>query len=393
MPIEADTPETANRAAVTAAVTTSFAFGWQMARLYSGPLSSAAEPKVEADLPGLSELPAADLVTLGLAQADAALSRLRAFLDAPSLPTTAAVRDEAAKKPLPRAATRKAILDLHVELLVSLTAADYRLGKAYGLGRALADTCGQPRGDAAARTAALEDHLEQHRVEVIAGWLEDLKSLLPPHSAQGVADSLRRWAGWAQTTGHVEPNAPGATAAHALHRCGQQWRSLLSGEKDAADLLMTSDYVHAARGTLTQAAKIAWALARQLVIPLGAAIALVVVGIWLMVANRSTAQVLAGLGTVVGGLGITWRSAAGSAGHFSIDLIKPLWEAQLDLAVADRLTPSLQPDDGAGTSQQAGRPADWWRRAWHGLRAVIVTARRRLTPKQLPKLAWPRRPQ
>src|SRR5580700_391098 len=44
--------------AVTSAVTTSFAFGWQMARLYNGPLSSAVEPKLERDLPGLSALPA-----------------------------------------------------------------------------------------------------------------------------------------------------------------------------------------------------------------------------------------------------------------------------------------------------------------------------------------------
>ena len=61
--------------AVTSAVTTSFAFGWQMARLYNGPLSSAAEPHLAEDLPGLSDLPAAQLVKLGLAQADMALGR------------------------------------------------------------------------------------------------------------------------------------------------------------------------------------------------------------------------------------------------------------------------------------------------------------------------------
>jgi hypothetical protein len=43
---------TPGAAAVTSAVTTSFAFGWQMARLYTGPLSSAAEPQLEEDLPG-----------------------------------------------------------------------------------------------------------------------------------------------------------------------------------------------------------------------------------------------------------------------------------------------------------------------------------------------------
>ena len=55
------------------------------------------------------------------------------------------------------------------------------------------------------------------------------------------------------------------------------------------------------------------------------AAALIGVGIWLIVANHSTAQVLAGLGTIAGGLGITWRSAAGALGHLSLDLVRPLW--------------------------------------------------------------------
>jgi hypothetical protein len=34
-----------------------------------------------------------------------------------------------------------------------------------------------------------------------------------------------------------------------LHRCGQRWRAILSGEKGATDLLQIGDYVTAARGT------------------------------------------------------------------------------------------------------------------------------------------------
>ena len=89
---QAQDSETTSASAATPAVTTSFAFGWQMARLYTGPLSSAAEPKLEDDLPGLSGLPAAQLVKLGLAQADVALSRVKAFLGDAQLPATDAVR-------------------------------------------------------------------------------------------------------------------------------------------------------------------------------------------------------------------------------------------------------------------------------------------------------------
>jgi hypothetical protein len=75
-------PGTPDAAAVTSAVTGSFAFGWQMARLYTGPMSSAAEPQLAEDLPGLSDLPAAQLVKLGLAQADMALWTAPVILEA-----------------------------------------------------------------------------------------------------------------------------------------------------------------------------------------------------------------------------------------------------------------------------------------------------------------------
>jgi hypothetical protein len=358
-------PDAPDAAGVTSAVTTSFAFGWQMARLYTGPLSSAAEPGLDEDLPGLSSLPAAQLVTLGLAQADAALARLKAFLGDAQLPNTDAVRAETAKNPPDRDAIRRAILDLHVEVLIQLTASDYRLGKAYGLGRALADTCAAAHGDDTERRGALVHHLEQHRALVIAGWLDDLKTVLPAHASQGVADSLQLWERWAAAAGleALDPAAVNRTT-NALHRCGQRWRSILSGEKSATDLLQISDYVSAARGTLGRAAAIGRALALRLWAPLTVAVVLIGVGIWLIIANHSNAQVIAGLGTIAGGLGITWRSAAGALGKLSLDLVRPLWEAQLDIAVANRLTPATQRDFVPGSE-----PLHRWRRAWHALRA------------------------
>jgi hypothetical protein len=315
-----------------------------MARLYVGPLGSAEELKVEEDLPGLSGLPAAQRVQLGLAQADTALAHLKAFLgDNVPLPTTAAVRTQTEQDPPDRDAIRKKILDLHVALLVQLTAADYRLGKAYSLGRALADTCASARGNDTERGQALAHHLDPYRASVIIGWLDDLKSLLPAHAAQSVADSFGYWKQWAETANVTKLDSAGADETTAvLHRCGQRWRAILSGEKDATDMLEIADYVTAARGTLARAASIAWSLALRLWAPLGLAAALMGIGIWLMIADNGAAQVLAGLGTVAGGLGVTWRSAAGSLGHFSLDLVKPLWDAQVDLAVATRLTPAPQ---------------------------------------------------
>jgi hypothetical protein len=353
-----------------------------MARLYTGPLSSAVEPRLERDLPGLSALPATQLVKLGLGQADVALSQLKAFLGNAQLPTTDAVRAETEKHPPDRDAIRKAILNLHVALLIQLTAADYRLGKGYGLGRALADTCASVHGDETERRRALEHHLEPHRVLVMVAWLDDLKTVLPAHASQGVADSLGRWTLWTEMVGltKLDPQAVNETT-RVLHRCGQRWRAILSGEKDAQDLLTTSDYVSAARGTLARVGAIARSLAWQLRGPLALAGVLIGVGIWLIVANHSTAQVLAGLGTIAGGLGITWRSAAGALGHLSLDLVRPLWEAQIDLAVATRLTPLPQRD----YVPEPERPRSRLGRAWRELRTADPETPRGVPAKQGPR--------
>lgn len=107
---------------------------------------------------------------------------------------------------------------------------------------------------------------------------------------------------------------------------------------------------------------------------------LIGVGIWLIVANHSTAQVLAGLGTIAGGLGITWRSAAGTLGHLSLDLVRPLWEAQVDLAVATRLTPLPQRD----YVPELERPRSRLGRAWRELRTADPEAPRGVPVRQDP---------
>lgn len=373
-------PKTALAPTVTDTVTTAFALGWQMARLYTGPLSSSAEPKLEDDLPGISDLPPASLVALGLAQADAALGDLKGFLgDGAALPTTDAVRAAVAQEPHDSGAIRKAILAFHVDLLIDLTAADFRLGKAYGLGRAMADTTGPAPGDDLERTRALKHRLEPHRALVLIGWLDDLKTVLPAHSGQAVAESFERWVRWGEAVnlGALDSRAVRGTL-RVLHRCGQRWRAVVSGEKAANDLLEIGDYVTAARGALARAGAIARSLAVQLWAPLTLAAVLIGIGIWLMIANNSTAQVIAGLGTIAGGLGVTWRSAATWVGHVSLDAARPLWGAQIDSAVSNRLTPLPQRDYVA----QLERPTGRVRRAWRELRTADPDAPRGVPSQQ-----------
>ena len=133
-------PSDANRYAMATALRTAFALGWQMAELYRRGETHATQAKPAVDLPEVGSLAGPDRRNLRFAQIDAALARLRrAITDAGlSVPTTDDVRGGAERG---EEGERAAILALHTELLHVLTAADFRLGKAYGLGRALCDTC------------------------------------------------------------------------------------------------------------------------------------------------------------------------------------------------------------------------------------------------------------
>jgi hypothetical protein len=76
----------------------------------------------------------------------------------------------------------------HLQILGSLIAADFRLGKAYGLGRALADTCQEPKDN-----EELGKQLDPFRIANLLRWLDDLASVLPDHAADSVSKSLTSW--------------------------------------------------------------------------------------------------------------------------------------------------------------------------------------------------------
>ena len=108
-----------------------------------------------------------------------------------ALPDVASLRTELAAA-TDAAARREVIRRLHFELGAVLGAADFRLGKAYGLGRAIADTCRNP-----ASAEELRRELGDARVATLVSWLDDLASAFPPHAGHAVRQSLRAWHVWA----------------------------------------------------------------------------------------------------------------------------------------------------------------------------------------------------
>lgn len=317
-------------------VSVAFALGWQMAELYLPTAWPTQPPKRGTDLPGLSALSGAERALIGLRQVEVALSRLQSTITEHGLtqPTTGRAHDTLRVSKPTDEAFRDAIFDLHVELLATLTAASFKLGKAYGLGRALADTTRQP-GD----MQTVKTQLERHRVANLRAWLADLSSVLPAHAGHAVDESLGLWRDWAnEKTLKLNDGEDEPRVVRLLRRQGERWRALLSGEKAGADMLELQEYVAAGSDALMRLGGLTWQFVRRFAFLLLIAAALFGCGIAVILSSSSSSHIAAGLGGVLASLGLTWKGVGGSLGQTAGKLERPVWEASLDRQIAQAIT-------------------------------------------------------
>jgi hypothetical protein len=317
-------------------VSVALALGWQMAELYQPAVWPTQPPQRGTDLPGLSELSGVERALVGLDQMDVALSRLKGAITEHGLeePTTEKAREALkASKPTDEA-FRNTIFDLHVELLATLTAASFKLGKAYGLGRALADTTRQPKD-----MPTVKAQLERHRVANLQAWLADLSSVLPAHAGHAVDESLGSWRDWAaEDTPKTNPGEDLRRVIRLLRRQGERWRALLSGEKAGTDMLELQEYVAAGSDALMRLGGLTWRFVRRFSVLLIVAAALFGLGIWVILSSSSSGHIAAGLSGVLASLGLTWKGVGGSLGQTAGKLERPVWEATLDRQIAQAIT-------------------------------------------------------
>lgn len=356
--------EPAAAVATTAPVTTAFALGWHIAELYAGPLG-AAKPVISeppSNLPGLSELERFEVVELSLDQIGAELHILDASCTAagiqlPEMPQSLAKRDASHRKAL-----KLDILGFHIELLEMLTAADFRLGKAYGLGRALADSALLP---APAEPESFSESFDLGRIETLSQWLDDLETTFPPYAAPAARSSLEAWAGWvAMPTINGLPVAiadGGGDLTHALHKQGRLWRSLLSDEKKGVDLLTVDDYVTAAIGLVRRTSKIAFSFLRAwwwaALLLLGVALVIA----WLVFTHLTgSSKTATAIISFLGLLGVTWKGVGASLGKVLERTEPPLWASEVKAAVCRAVTqlPTQWPsiEHGARQGPHPGHP-------------------------------------
>ncbi|MGI8802995.1 MAG: hypothetical protein ACR2KV_12610 [Solirubrobacteraceae bacterium] len=325
-----------------------FALGWQIAELYRpDPPTESASP-----LPGLGALGSEDRALISLAQVDVALRRLAEPIEKLGLtpPTTDAARAALAAGNFPAA-----ILELHTALVSILIAADFKLGKAYELGRSMADTCREPRN-----LDEVLAGLRPARIAALRARISDLTSVLPPHAGHGVRGSIDEWVAWA---GALERQGGGvadeALVIDLLRRQGERWRALLSAEKAATDVLEFEHYLTAGEGLTKQFSTLArrflrrsWGAVLLVLVLVGAAVAFILTN------PDSTAHVTAGLGGLLATVGITWKGVGVSLGRAMGRLEQPLWGAELDAAVTEaiRLVPGSAASAGF-TPPPSGRTA------------------------------------
>ena len=314
-------------------VSDAFALGWQMAELYR-PEHRNREEVDNGDLPGLSSLSSDARLGILVDQVQVNIARLRTAISEaakPSGPEAPASELEAVRESLPKdEQTREnSVRALHRTLLGALTAADYRLGKAYGLGRALADTCRKPTSP-----GELEDELEDHRIANLSRWLDDLSSAFPPHAAHGVQTSLQRWVQWAP--GNAQQD--GDRAVRALRRQGELWRALLSAEKRGTEMLEIDNYLDAARQLATTTRTIVRGVIRRFP---GLAILVVILlvgGIALLATGSGSQHLVAGATSVIAALGLSWKTLGSTVGGLAGKLEQPLYGALLDQAITEAIT-------------------------------------------------------
>lgn len=314
-------------------VCVAFQLGWDMSRLYHvasiyRPYSYTGKSKLPAqrDFGGtLNTERRLAAVSAGLRRLEGSFTRVQ--LPCPSLASVLYQYTGGARKE----ELREAIYRFHVEVLISLQAADARLGSAYNMGRVLADTA------TPSDLGVLRQRFSLHRVRGLRAELSELAAAFPPHAARAVSNSLCIWqcvlAGRFKASGQSQPGPE-----TALPRQAEIWRGVLSGERLGTDRLELEDYVDAGRHMVDHARSLSWGVVKSYRAGLltGAAIALS--GLGAAIAIGGVGSIIAGLAAAASALGVSWKGVASTLNALAEYLRAPLWGAQLDLAVTHAIT-------------------------------------------------------
>ena len=310
-------------------VAVAIGLGWYLAALsHPGDVVQSAAA-ARGDLAGLAAVEEGQVLDYCESQVEVAFVRLQALVAKAGLKLPPL---DALKECLKEQRRRSEAGHVENRVAAVLGAADFKLGKAYGVGRALLNLTSRP-----AEGATLASHLTETRVAPVVAAIDDLSSVLAPHAGHSVRASIHQWR-ISVTGGSVVAPEQHETWL-ALARQGELWRALLAGEKSGLDMLEIEDYVDAAerlsKRMRTVVLRAVMKFPEVVILVLG----LLAVGVAVLVVFRdSAAAIVAGAGTILASVGLTWRGAGRSLGGLASKLEQPLWGAELDVAITQAIT-------------------------------------------------------
>lgn len=329
---------------VAAAIT----LGWYVAALAHPGQPRHTAAAARGDLGVLAAITDAHVVDFCGSHATVAFAKLKDLVEK----TTLSLPEQQLEECLAAAdadARRGAAGDLDSKALAVLSASDPRLGKAYAAGRALLTLTTRPDPD-----ATLKSHLTGPAVAPVVAAIDDLGSALAPHAGHSVRASILEWRASIETRSKVVPEQQETWLQ--LARQGELWRSLLSGEKDGPDMLEIDDYLDAAERLSRRMRTMAWTVLRRFWFVVLVVAALFGGGVALIVSTDTDAAVVAGAGTILASLGLSWRGLGRSLGGLAAKLERPLWGAEIDAAITRAIT-LLPREKGRDTTEQRRKVA------------------------------------
>jgi len=382
---DGDSPSDASAKAPAIPVNQAFNLGWNMSILYqSGEAPSWRERRGAPDrLPSPSRFSKSERSLIRLGQVTCVIGSFSNEFGAAGWATS---QLEAAGDHIDRLTDsggngggdgepRQSLCAAHLAIAQGLSANDAGLAKAYHLGVALAATCHAPK-----QLAALQGEFNRHRIARLGEWLADLTAHLPRHSSRAVRLSMAAWRRWVENpqmklsalddvaatgrhrlerlkafadrrTRPLDWKSEGTEVRRSLARQGEVWRAMLAGEKPGTEMLEAQDYLATGARALRNGVR----LLRGLWLPLGLAIAMLAVGSWLLLRDGDASSTAAGVVTVAGAVGITWKGILGGLGTVVSKIQRPVWGAALDESIATAIT--TLPPGAKEVPQRAARAA------------------------------------
>ena len=312
--------------------------GWRVAELYAR-VDDTGAPASDTLLPSHGSLEPADQLELHLRAAAGDARRAGVTSKGASLEDLVELARAAPSSTEGAEAFRARLRCCHIEVQKDLWALDQAAGKAYELGNGLSDTYGRVcrayRSADEDEAATWQEVFLPARIERLKKLLDDLQSRLNASSVAVVRAQLDTWCREVPVRLRGADVPSEELVREGVRRQTVVWRQLLAGDKEP-DAYLDCDARAELRDELRQ---LMWRRYRRWLVPLGAALYLVVLALPHLISVYEAGVVRTGLASAAlagaGALGITKASVLLTARGRLDQWSHLLWTRAVEQKVVD----------------------------------------------------------